>query len=112
MNGPGAAARDEPPAAPRPFEIALEQHTRRRHSLILAGAEQLLPPPVRGFSPEDVLNLPGGRGYLPLRDAARQMGLSEHETIEWVGRGLLEALDAGGALLVRPAIVSTLAVTH
>lgn len=71
-----------------------------------------MPEPIRGFCAQDVLNLPGARGYLPLADAAEQMGLSEDETVERVGRGLLEALDAGGALLVRPAIVSTLAVTE
>lgn len=95
-------------ASRSPFAELLREHEDERHRRI---AERLPtsgdPFPSRnpsGWRAEDYIG--NGDGFLPLADAARTLALSEAETLEMCGRGLLEAEERGGLLYVRPAIVS------
>src|SRR5439155_20778261 len=88
------------------FAAALRQHEDERHGRIVA-----LPSPERypsslppGWRAEDILGKTDG--FLPLREAAKTMAVSEARVVEMVRAGLLEADGSK----VRPAIVSVLAV--
>lgn len=91
-----------------PFPTALRQYEDERHRRIIERPQsQAFPsrnPP--GWRAEDVLGWEDG--FLRLAEAARALALTEAETVEACRRGLLEAEERGGALYVRPAIVSGL----
>lgn len=90
------------------FSRELDRQARERERGIALGRFPQMPP---GFRPEHVF---GGdtaeEGYLPLDAAAREMGMTEEAVVALVRVGQLEASASSGTFLVRPAIVSTLAV--
>jgi hypothetical protein len=78
----------------------LERHERERHRRILSR-----PLPPRRFALADEPD-----GFMPPRDAATAMLITEAEVVDLARRGLLEWRDVHGAIWIRPAVVSTLAV--
>jgi hypothetical protein len=65
-----------------------------------------LPQMPSGFRAEDELDAARSRGFVPLYEAAEQMGLDEEEVVDLARRGLLDAVSEGAISLVRPAIVT------
>lgn len=90
------------------FSRELDRQSRERERSIALGRFPQMP---RGFRPADVF---GGDstedGFVPLDEAASEMGVTEDAVVALVRVGQLEASAADGTFLVRPAIVSTLAV--
>jgi len=90
------------------FERELDRKARERERSIGLGR---LPQMPRGFRPEDVFG--GGSteaGFVPLDQAASEMGMSEEAVLALVRVGQLEASASSGTFLVRPAITSVLGV--
>lgn len=91
------------------FTDALYAAEVERHRSILDREDAAIPRNPRGFSIDDYDDSPAARGFHPLPEAARRMGLSEDETLTMCERSLLEAFGSGSTLYVRPAVVSILA---
>ena len=68
--------------------------------------DETIPRNPPGFSILDD-DSPRGRGFLPLADAARTMGLTEDETLALCEREL-RAFRQGSTVYVQPAVVSIL----
>jgi hypothetical protein len=84
------------------FERLLARHERERHWRALAA----LPSPHTNWPWPDS----NDEGFLSPKDAAAAMGVSELDLARNVRRGLLEYRLSGDSVLVRPAVVSVLAV--
>lgn len=77
------------------FEEKLDLQARERMARTRAGDS--LPP---------VPDVPGGGGFLPPDEAARQMGIPITELLRLAGVGVLAHRGRGYGLRIRPAIVS------
>jgi hypothetical protein len=92
------------------FLDQLDQAANERHQrIVLAGPTPTASRMPSGYRAEDVME---GRadGFLPLSQAAKQMGMPEIELLDLVAQGVLESRDGSLYLHVRPAIVSKIAV--
>jgi hypothetical protein len=78
------------------FDALMNRHEAERHRRLLGKA-----PPHRRRSVD---------GFLPLKDAAHEMGVSVDELVQMVRGGLLEYLEGSGTIYVRPAVVSRMLV--
>lgn len=94
----------------RDFLDELNRQTRVRHARILfAGTPPRIDPMPPGYRADEFCH--GTRdGFLPLSEAAKQMGMTEAEVLDLAAQGVLETREAGLYLHVRPALVSILAV--
>ncbi|MBA3843324.1 MAG: hypothetical protein H0X39_12070 [Actinobacteria bacterium] len=80
----------------RLFEQLLGRHEAERHGRIRAAGT---------LEPHRT-----GDGFLPLEEAAAVMGVDLDTLGQMAGRGDLEWRDEDGSVLVRPAVVSRMAV--
>ncbi len=105
--GIASAVGGSPLSPPRQdFTAALYASEVARHRTILDQQDAGIPRNPPGWSILDD-DSPRGRGFLPLPEAARTMGLSEDATLALCGRELA-AVQQGSTLLVQPAVVSVL----
>jgi hypothetical protein len=100
------------PASPRDFEHRLRAHEGERHASVFLEPPLRLPKTPRGIRYQDVMRVPGERGFVPLQEAARTMGETEGGVVELCRRGLLLYEFCAGQLYVQPAIVSVTSVVQ